>query len=158
MKKLIGMSKLCLILSHLVGKKTSLTTGVFDVPHKAHRIYLKKAREMGDLLILFLQSDHLIELRKGPDRPIRNQKVRLRRVKNYAFVDYIVIVDSYAELYSGLKKINPDIFVMSETTEDDETGVRVIKKLFPKLNVVVLPPQSNKHSSDIIKMKGLKRR
>jgi rfaE bifunctional protein nucleotidyltransferase chain/domain len=58
------------------GKKVVFTNGVFDILHRGHVEYLQKARELGDLLILGLNSDASVRSIKGPKRPLCPQEDR----------------------------------------------------------------------------------
>lgn len=136
------------------------TTGAFDVSHVGHRRYLRRAKNWGDVLVLILHSDNLINLRKGPNRPIRKEKVRLRRFlgKAYECVDYIFVAQTQDDVYEAIRTLNPTILVTSITTEDVENCPATMIKLFGEtIEVVVLPAQSEFHSSDIIKRRGLKK-
>lgn len=138
-----------------------VTTGAFDVPHEAHRTYLKKARKFGDILILILQSDEFIKARKGKERPIRKKEVRVRRISYshcYESVTYIFIAENLNSLYDSIWLLNPDILILSHSTEDLETCPETMKKLFKdRMKIKVLKPLSDIHSTDIIKRRNLKK-
>lgn len=139
---------------------TVVTTGAFDVPHVGHRRYLRKAREFGNVLVVILQSDDLIKRRKGESRPINSELTRAKRMsgKAYKYVNYVFIAKSYEELNKAIQKIHPEALVVSETTEDIETCPKTMIELFGKdMKVIVLPAQSELHSSDIIKRRKLKK-
>lgn len=157
-KKLRNLDELKLILPQ--NKKLVVTTGAFDLPHKGHRIYLSKAREQGDTLVLILHSDDLISKRKGPSRPIRKETTRIRRFlsKAYNSVDYIFVAQTQDDVYEAIRMLNPTILVTSITTEDVENCPETMIKLFGKqMEVVVFPAQSETHSTDIIKRRNLKK-
>jgi len=157
-KKLRSLDELKLILPQY--KTTVGTTGAFDVPHNGHRIYLRKGKRKGDVLVLILHSDNLISLRKGPTRPIRKEATRIKRFngKAYECVDYIVIAETQDDVYEAIRVLNLSVLVTSITTEDIENCPETMIKLFgKKMEVVVLPAQSEVHSSDIIKRKELKK-
>jgi cytidyltransferase-like protein len=157
-KKLKSLDQLKIILPK--NKKLIVTTGAFDLPHKGHRIYTRKAREQGDILVLILHSDDLISLRKGPSRPIRKETTRVRRFlgKAYKSVDYIFVAKSQNNVYEAIRILNPTILVTSITTEDVENCPTTMIKLFGKqMEVVVFPAQSETHSTDIIKRRNLKK-
>lgn len=64
-----------------LGLKIVLTSGTFDLFHIGHAQYLEKAKEMGDVLIVGVDSDARVKKRKGPERPIvpENERVLDRK-------------------------------------------------------------------------------
>lgn len=92
------------------GKKVVFTNGVFDLIHSGHVDYLIKAKEMGNILILALNSDESVKRIKGDKRPILLQKERAFIVSNLKPVDYVTFFeeDTPAEI---IKDLIPDILV-----------------------------------------------
>ncbi|MBK7500806.1 MAG: D-glycero-beta-D-manno-heptose 1-phosphate adenylyltransferase [Ignavibacteriales bacterium] len=91
-------------------KKVVFTNGCFDLIHSGHVDYLVKAKEMGDVLILALNSDLSIRSIKGDKRPILKQDERAFIVSNLKPVDYVTFFneDTPAEIISELV---PDVLV-----------------------------------------------
>ncbi len=75
------------------GKTIVFTNGCFDILHAGHVRYLKAARELGDCLILGLNSDGSVRALKGPTRPINNQDDRAEVLSALSAVDYVVIFE-----------------------------------------------------------------
>jgi D-beta-D-heptose 7-phosphate kinase/D-beta-D-heptose 1-phosphate adenosyltransferase len=73
------------------GKKIVFTNGCFDILHVGHVRYLKKARSLGDLLVIGLNNDASVRALKGPSRPLNGEKDRAEVLGALAFVDKIVI-------------------------------------------------------------------
>ncbi len=74
--------------------KTIVTTnGVFDILHPGHVRYLKEAKNMGDILIVGLNSDRSTRLFKGENRPINTEHDRAEILDALESVDYVVIFD-----------------------------------------------------------------
>ena len=92
------------------GKKIIATSGAFDILHAAHVRFLKKAKSLGDTLIILLNSDSSIQRYKGENRPIIPEKERAELLASLAAVDYVCIFDDDAPLQL-LKEIKPDFFV-----------------------------------------------
>ncbi|HCY75666.1 MAG TPA: D-glycero-beta-D-manno-heptose 1-phosphate adenylyltransferase [Ignavibacteriales bacterium] len=92
------------------GKKVVFTNGCFDLIHSGHVDYLVKAKEMGDVLILALNTDPSVKRIKGSNRPILMQDERAFIVSNLKPVDYVTFFeeDTPAEI---IKKLIPDILV-----------------------------------------------
>ncbi|HMN48204.1 MAG TPA: D-glycero-beta-D-manno-heptose 1-phosphate adenylyltransferase [Ignavibacteriaceae bacterium] len=92
------------------GKKVVFTNGVFDLIHSGHVDYLIKAKELGDILILALNSDESVKKIKGNKRPILLLKERAFIVSNLKPVDYVTFFeeDTPAEI---INELIPDILV-----------------------------------------------
>jgi rfaE bifunctional protein nucleotidyltransferase chain/domain len=75
------------------GKRLVLTNGVFDVLHAGHIAYLEAARELGDCLLVGLNTDATVRALKGPDRPLVPQEDRARVLAAIRFVDGVVLFD-----------------------------------------------------------------
>lgn len=91
-------------------KKVVFTNGVFDLIHAGHVDYLVKAKEMGDVLILALNTDESVRRIKGDKRPILLQNERAFVVSNLKPVDYVTFFDedTPAEIINDLI---PDVLV-----------------------------------------------
>lgn len=91
-------------------KKVVFTNGCFDLIHSGHVDYLVKAKEMGDVLILALNTDSSVKRIKGNNRPILMQDERAFIVSNLKPVDYVTFFeeDTPAEIINDLI---PDILV-----------------------------------------------
>ena len=87
-----------------------MTNGCFDILHPGHIEYLKKAKSMGDLLIVAINTNNSIKKLKGPERPINDLIFREKMLEAYDFIDYIIAFDDETpkEL---IIKIMPDILV-----------------------------------------------
>lgn len=91
-------------------KKIVFTNGCFDILHRGHVEYLQKARELGDLLVLGLNSDDSVKRLKGNDRPINNEIDRAIVLSALECIDYISIFDEDTPL-ELIKIVEPDILV-----------------------------------------------
>ena len=74
-------------------KRTVFTNGCFDLLHPGHIDYLSQARQMGDVLIVGVNSDHSVRELKGPLRPILTQDERTRLLSGLDSVDYVTVFD-----------------------------------------------------------------
>lgn len=135
-----------------IGKKIFIT-GAYDLLHVGHARFLNTAKELGGTLIVGLHSDDFITKRKGEGRPLNNQAKRIELLSCLYFVDCIVIIDSFENLHKTIKAIMPDIFVVSETNNNEkENSPETMKKLYEDvIEIVVLPEQDKIHSTDFIK-------
>jgi D-beta-D-heptose 7-phosphate kinase / D-beta-D-heptose 1-phosphate adenosyltransferase len=100
-------------------KTVVFTNGCFDIVHRGHLQYLKKARNFGDMLIIGLNSDSSVRDLKGPERPINNEQDRALMLASLEFVDYVCIFEEETP-YDLLKDIKPSILVKGGDYAIDE--------------------------------------
>ncbi len=91
-------------------KKVVFTNGVFDLIHSGHIDYLIKAKALGDILIVGLNSDSSVKRIKGEKRPLINQSDRAFVLSNLKPVDYVVLFEEDTPL-EIIKAIIPDVLV-----------------------------------------------
>ena len=91
-------------------KKIVFTNGCFDILHLGHIDYLSKAQDLGDVLIVGLNSDSSVKKLKGEKRPINNQKNRMILLASLFFVDAVIIFDEETP-FNLIKEVMPDILV-----------------------------------------------
>ncbi|MFN7601868.1 MAG: adenylyltransferase/cytidyltransferase family protein, partial [Bacteroidota bacterium] len=72
------------------GEKVVFTNGCFDLLHLGHVDYLEKARNLGDRLVIGLNTDDSVSRFKGPERPLQDQQSRARILASLQFVDLVV--------------------------------------------------------------------
>ncbi len=75
------------------GRKVVFSNGCFDILHRGHVEYLQAAKELGDILIIGLNSDASIRRIKGEKRPIVPQEDRAIILSSLSCVDYVIIFD-----------------------------------------------------------------
>jgi len=92
------------------GKKVVFTNGCFDLLHVGHVKYLQKARQLGDLLVLGLNSDASIRRLKGPKRPLIGEEERAHILAALDCIDYVVLFDEDTPL-ELIEAVRPDILV-----------------------------------------------
>jgi rfaE bifunctional protein nucleotidyltransferase chain/domain len=79
-------------LSRLLrGKKVVMANGCFDLLHVGHVRYLQAARQLGDVLVVAINSDSSVRTLKGSGRPIMNERDRAEIIGALSCVDYVVI-------------------------------------------------------------------
>ncbi len=128
-----------------LGLKIVLTSGTFDLFHIGHAQYLEKAKELGDLLIVGVDSDAKVKARKGPHRPIVPELERVQIISHCRHADVITIKDVDEPTNHLIKIVSPDVLVVSKSTKhrDDE----VDEKAQYCGEIVVLEPQSETSTS-----------
>jgi rfaE bifunctional protein nucleotidyltransferase chain/domain len=75
------------------GKRIVFTNGCFDILHRGHVTYLNAAKQLGDILVVGVNSDDSVRRLKGPSRPINNESDRSEVLAALKSVDFIVIFD-----------------------------------------------------------------
>ena len=76
------------------GKRLVFTNGCFDIMHAGHVAYLQEAAELGDFLLVAVNSDDSIRrLEKSPARPLQNEFSRSRVMAALSFVDAVIVFD-----------------------------------------------------------------
>ena len=91
-----------------VEKKVVFTNGCFDFIHRGHVTYLEKSKELGDYLIVGLNSDASVKRLKGENKPYNNQDDRKRVLESLKCVNEVIIFDEDTP-YDLIKRIQPDI-------------------------------------------------
>jgi len=92
------------------GKRIVFTNGCFDILHAGHVEYLSRAKRLGDILIVGLNSDSSVKKIKGKSRPINKERDRAKMLSALYFVDFVT---SFSETTPEklIKKVKPDILV-----------------------------------------------
>lgn len=110
------------------GEKVVFTNGCFDILHLGHIDYLEKAANMGDRLVIGLNSDDSVSRFKGPERPIQDQKSRARILAALQFTDLIVFFNEDTPL-ALISELLPDVLVKgSDYLAENIVGAEVVMK------------------------------
>ena len=108
-------------------KKVVFTNGCFDLLHAGHVRYLNRARKLGDVLIVGLNSDRSVAGLK-PGRPVNTQKNRAEVLAALAAVDYVVIFNEKTP-YGLICAVRPDLLVKGGDWRKEEiVGSDIAKK------------------------------
>lgn len=119
-------------------KRVVFTNGCFDLIHRGHLDYLRKAKSYGDLLIVAVNSDSSVRRIKGKGRPILPQRDRLELVAALEPVDYVFVFNQETPL-KVIKKLEPDILVKGADYKLGEiVGAKEIKSWGGKVRRVRL--------------------
>ena len=138
-KKILSLSELTKILPTLRrNKKIVFTNGCFDILHVGHITLFRKARALGDLLIVGVNTDASIRRIKGEKRPIVSEQERSHILSALEPVDYVVLFDQDTPI-ELIKKIKPDILVKgSDYTVNKVVGHDVVASYGGKVALVDL--------------------
>lgn len=140
-EKILSMEKLPQWRSNLrtQGRVLVVTNGCFDILHAGHVTYLHTARQLGDYLLVGLNSDSSVRALKGPGRPLNPEQDRALVLAALSDVDAVCIFTEINAL-NFLSIARPDIYVKGgdytiDTINQDER--RLVEKLGGR--VVVVP-------------------
>jgi len=119
-------------------RRLVFTNGCFDLLHRGHIYYLSRARELGDLLVVGLNTDQSVSRLKGPGRPLNDQQARAEVLGGLAFVDYIILFseDTPLKLITSLR---PDILVKGGDYKKEEiVGYKEVRSLGGRVETIPL--------------------
>lgn len=110
--KIKNLKELKKITSNLrkINKKILFTNGCFDLLHYGHIKYLEDAKRKGDILIVGINSDSSIKKIKGKNRPIVNERDRLRIIAALESVNYVVMFNENTPI-KVIQSIKPDMLI-----------------------------------------------
>ncbi|MFC2156778.1 adenylyltransferase/cytidyltransferase family protein [Acidobacteriota bacterium] len=120
MDKLVDLKTLNLTIQGLrqEGKTIVLANGCFDLIHVGHIRYLKEAKELGDILVVALNSDSSVRRLKGEGRPHMEERERAALLSSLSCVDYLIIF-SEGNVEHILRTLRPGYHAKgSDYTED----------------------------------------
>ncbi len=119
-------------------KKLVFSNGCFDLVHLGHIDYLEKARNLGDFLVLGLNSDKSVKALKGDMRPIIDEVSRSRLMAGLEFIDAVILFDEITPEHL-INAILPDILVKGDDYSiEDIVGADVVIKNGGKVKTISL--------------------
>ena len=108
------------------GCKIVFTNGCFDLLHLGHVDYLSRAADLGDKLVIGLNTDASVNRLKGPSRPINNEHARAMVLAALGFVSAVVLFDEPTPI-DLIRAVNPDILVKgADYRPEDIVGYDVV--------------------------------
>ena len=117
-----------------------LVTGVFDILHKEHVKFLKKAKALGEELVIGIESDKRVREIKGKGRPVNSQEVRKKNLEKLGLADRVLILPEEfsqpTDHLKFLKKIKPDILAVSSHTAHQKEKAQLMRLVGGRLMVV----------------------
>ena len=150
MKKVLSLEELLSVRDRLRAddKTIVLTNGHFDILHMGHVDGLQRAKALGDVLIVGLNSDTSTRLLKGAKRPIVPEQERAQLVAALQCVDYVIIFEERTaeRLLTALK---PEVYVKGgDWAAEDLPEAKVIAER--GIRVEILPQMPGRSTTDII--------
>jgi D-glycero-beta-D-manno-heptose 1-phosphate adenylyltransferase len=110
---IVTLDEMCVIREHLrrEGRALVFANGCFDLLHQGHVEYLDRAKKLGDVLVVALNSDASVRwLNKGPGRPIISQEARASCLAALRAVDYVFLFEEETPL-QVITALVPDVLV-----------------------------------------------
>ncbi len=128
--------------------KVVFTNGCFDVLHYGHVHYLAQARQLGDLLVVGLNSDASVRRLKGEGRPVNHEQARAFVLAALEMVNYVCLFEEDTP-YQLISKVQPDVLVKGgDYAIDNIVGADVVMRKGGE--VKVLPFVEGFSSSSIL--------
>ena len=122
------------------GKRIVFTNGCFDILHAGHVSYLGKAKELGDVLVVGVNSDASVRRIKGPERPINSEGDRLKIVSALEAVDYVTLFSEETP-FNLICEIRPDVLVKGADWKKNEiVGGKEVESWGGKVKQIPLVP------------------
>ena len=127
------------------GRRVVLANGCFDVIHVGHVRYLQGAKELGDVLIVGINSDKQVTLLKGPGRPIMGERERAEIVASMEAVDFVTIFDE-PTVESLLLLIKPDVHAKGTDYTEESVPEREVVLSYGGRVAIVGDPKNHSTS------------
>ena len=141
----------------LINLKIVLVMGTYDLTHIGHARYLEKAKEQGAVVIVGVDPDKAVKIRKGPRRPIVPEIERMEMLTHLRHIDLVTLAKDYDSKgicgYKLVQVIKPDVFVTSKMNSYTQKQIQEIKKYANKL--VTFPIQAQTTTSARIRLMTL---
>ena len=120
------------------GKTIVFSNGCFDILHRGHVEYLSKAADLGDILIIGLNTDASVRRIKGPSRPVNDEKARAVVLAALEFVDAIMFFEEDTP-YNLIKNVQPDVLVKGKDYKaEDIVGYDIVTNKGGKVETIEL--------------------
>lgn len=133
-------------------KKIVLTQGTFDLVHIGHGRYLEKAKSYGNVLIVGVDSDEKVKLRKGPDRPVVPEAERTEMLTYFNSVDLVVLKKNVEKKFELVKIVQPDVLIVTAETHQRYTPAQLVELEQYCGQVVMLEAQATTSTSAKIRL------
>jgi rfaE bifunctional protein nucleotidyltransferase chain/domain len=133
------------------GSRVVLANGCFDVLHVGHVRYLAGARELGDVLVVGVNSDAQVARLKGPGRPVLPANERAELVAALESVTYVTVFDepTVEELLLALK---PDVHAKGTDYTEDSVPERNVVRSYGGRVAIVGDPKDHSTSAILARL------
>ena len=146
-----SLDELAKTVQHLkgIGLKIVLTSGSFDLIHLGHVKYLAKAKELGDVLVVGVDSDQKIKKRKGDDRPMVPEGERLEMLAHQRPVDLLCLKPEDEERWALISAVEPDVLVLTTDHGYSDEQQEQLKEIVGGIEII--PRQATITTSERIR-------
>jgi D-beta-D-heptose 7-phosphate kinase/D-beta-D-heptose 1-phosphate adenosyltransferase len=111
------------------GKRIVFTNGCFDILHRGHVAYLRRARVLGDVLVVGVNTDSGVRRLKGPTRPVNTLGDRLAVLAALSCIDHLIPFDEDTP-HELIRLVKPDVFVKGgDYTRDRLPEAELVEQL-----------------------------
>jgi D-glycero-beta-D-manno-heptose 1-phosphate adenylyltransferase len=148
------------LIDHITSARTSgarivLANGCFDVLHVGHVRYLAGARQLGDVLVVGINSDEQVAIQKGPGRPVLPAIERAEIVAALESVTYVTIFEepTVEQLLLALK---PDVHAKGTDYTTDSVPERDVVRSYGGRVAIVGDPKDHSTTEIIARLGGVK--
>lgn len=138
------------------GAKIVLANGCFDLFHVGHVRYLAGAKELGDILIVGINSDRQVRKLKGENRPFMPERERAEMISALRFVDYVTIFDE-PTVEELIRAVRPDFHAKGTDYTAETVPEREIVKEYGGQTAIVGDPKDHSSTELIKKVAGVRR-
>ena len=135
------------------GDRIVLANGCFDVLHVGHVRYLAGARELGDILVVGINSDEQVAIQKGPGRPVLPAIERAEIVAALESVTYVTIFDE-PTVEQLLLTLKPDVHAKGTDYTTESVPERDVVRSYGGQVAIVGDPKDHSTSEIIAKLGG----
>ncbi|MBI2628996.1 adenylyltransferase/cytidyltransferase family protein [Candidatus Pacearchaeota archaeon] len=138
----IGVKDLTEIRKKFKDKKIVFCSGTFDLIHAGHVLFFEDCKKLGDILVVAVGNDNLIKKYKGKNRPIINERARLKMIDAIKPVDFCLIDlpvldnDLFSPIMPILEKLRPDIWAVNDDAFDIPLRNDLAKKYLIELKIL----------------------
>lgn len=137
-------------------KKVVLVGGCFDLLHYGHISFLKQAKQLGDYLVVALESDENVKRKKGEARPIHSQSQRKEMLEALSFVDEVIPlppIRGYNEYLEMVSKVHPAVIAVTEG--DPKLPQKQLQADKVAARLMIIPKVHTPSTSQLAKLLGL---
>ncbi len=123
-------------------KKIVFASGTFDLTHAGHILFFEDCKKFGDMLVIGVGGDSITKQRKGGNRPILNESIRLKTIDSlkpvdFSFIDNISTHENKLALIEAVfEKLKPDFYVINDDAFDIETRKKICSKSGVEIKII----------------------
>jgi D-glycero-beta-D-manno-heptose 1-phosphate adenylyltransferase len=140
--KIVPEAEAAVIRKTYTEQRLVFTNGCFDILHVGHIRYLTAAKQLGDILVVGLNSDDSVRQLKGPDRPINSEADRAEILAALAVVDHVVVFQE-VRVVRLVTLLKPDLYVKGgdySVDSLDRGEVDALRSMGAEIKIVPLVP------------------